>query len=465
MRAGEGQTLSLQPRRERADARVEPFLFLVVQAARPRAPAARFRLDALDEIQIGRGPRRGFEQSGRKLRISVEDGWLSSHHAVIERDDERWRIVDQRSKNGTSINGARQREAALLDGDVIEVGQTFFLFRAELPAPAASQVCVDSSQLHASVGMATLRPELGARFDELRRVAASKTSIVIRGPSGTGKELLARAIHELSGRAGPFVAVNCAALPETLVESELFGYIKGAFSGADRDRDGLVVASHRGTLFLDEIGDLPGIAQAKLLRVLQEQEVRPVGATVPRRVDLRVVAATHRDLAGMAAAATFREDLLARLGGEFELPALRDRREDLGIVIAALLERIEDPRARDVGFTADAIRVLLDHAWPRNVRELEKALERAIALADGGDVEPAHLPDELRAPRARPSSPRAAIELAEHEQQRRAEIVQLLRDHGGNITAVARAMGKVRSQIQRWIKRYAIDVTALGDDP
>jgi transcriptional regulator with PAS, ATPase and Fis domain len=393
------------------------------------------------------------------MSIIVDDGWMSSNHAVLTRDGAGWRVVDQRSKNGTLVNGTPQRDVELADGDVLEIGQTFFVFRAELATPAASPPRLFADQLDAPTGMATLVPELAARFDTLRRVAASKTSIVLRGASGTGKEMLARAVHELSGRRGPFVAVNCAALPEQLVESELFGYVKGAFSGADNDREGLIAAAGGGTLFLDEIGDLPLSAQAKLLRALQEQEVRPVGAVAPQPVDLRVVAATHRDLEQLVDSGRFREDLLARLGGEFELPPLCQRREDLGLLIGALLQRIEDPRARDAGLTGDAVHVLLDYGWPRNVRELQKVLERAIALSGGADIESSHLPDEIRTvPADRRSQPAIANALSDTERERRDHIIALLREHGGNVTAVARAMGKVRSQVQRWIKRYGIEV-------
>jgi transcriptional regulator of acetoin/glycerol metabolism len=465
MRSGDDQTLSLAGRGDDLD-RVEarPHLFLALRAARPRLPAARYGLGELDAVELTRGRTDRVDAPTaprRLLRVAVCDGWMSTNHAVIERDGERWRLTDHRSKNGTFVNGVRQREAMLVDGDVVELGQTFFVYRAALATPADAPARLDAGEVRGPPGLATLLPELGLRFAELARIAASKSSLVIAGPTGSGKELVARAVHELSGRRGPFVAVNCAALPDALVESELFGYVRGAFSGADRDRDGLITASGGGTLFLDEIGDLPRPAQAKLLRALQEQEVRPVGAIEPVRVDLRVVAATHRDLAQLAEDDEFREDLLARLGDTFELPPLAERREDLGLIVGAILARLEDPRARDVGLSSEAARALLRHAWPRNVRELHKLLERAIALADGRDIELAHLPDELRSPgAARPRRPAVVTPLSDRDRERRDQIVALLRANGGNITAVARAMGKVRSQVQRWIKRYAIDPDA-----
>ena len=465
MEDGNGRTLSLHRSRGRRDAWVEPHLFLIIQAGRNREAPLRLRLGDVDEVHLGRGPRRKVEihsdGTARRLRVAVADSWMSSEHAALVGADDGWRLADRGSKNGSLVNGQRVRAAALRDGDVIELGQTFFVFRAALPTPADAPAWLDGGELDALPGLGTMLPELTARFDELARIAASKTSIVIRGSTGTGKELLARAIHQLSGRRGAFLAVNCAGLPETLVESELFGYVRGAFSGADRDRDGLLVASSGGTLFLDEIGDLPPAAQSKLLRALQEQEVRPVGGTTAARVDLRTVAATHRDLDQLVADERFREDLLGRLGGSFALPPLSERREDLGLIVAGLLARIEDPRAHTAGLTAGAIHALLGHAWPRNVRELQKALERAIALAGDDLIGAEHLPAEVRAP-ARPS-PRPATPtsppapLSAEDEARRARLIELLRQHDGNVAAVARDMGKVRSQVQRWMKRYGID--------
>jgi DNA-binding NtrC family response regulator len=291
--------------------------------------------------------------------------------------------------------------------------------------------------------MATLDPELAARFDELRRIAQSDVPVLVGGPTGTGKERVAAAIHAMSRRSGSFVPVNCGALPAALVESELFGHKKGAFSGAIADAPGLVVASSGGTLFLDEIGDLPLPAQAALLRVLEEHEVRAVGATAVTRVDLRVVAATHRDLDAMSEAGTFREDLLARLAGfELELPPLAERRVDLGAMLAEITP--------DATFAAATIRALLAYTWPRNVRELVRALERAAALAGNGEITPAHLSDEVAT--AKFTAPPIAAPDA-----RRDELVALLEKHKGNVSKVAADLGRVRQQVQRWLKRYGLD--------
>jgi transcriptional regulator with PAS, ATPase and Fis domain len=268
---------------------------------------------------------------------------------------------------------------------------------------------------------------------------------------------MARAIHTMSGRRGAFVPVNCGALPENLVESELFGYKKGAFSGAQQDHPGLVRAADGGTLFLDEIGDLPAPAQAALLRVLQEREVMPVGGTKAVPIDLRVIAATHRDLDEMVADQAFRHDLFARLAGfRVTVPTLAERRADLGLLIGALHMRLFD--AEHPGFDIDAARLLMRYPWPLNVRELEQALATAHVLAKAELVRAEHLPDTIRTGRP-PGAPRPVV-LSEIDQKVRDTVVAALREHQGNVSAVARALDKDRKQIQRWIKRFGLDPTS-----
>jgi sigma-54 dependent transcriptional regulator, acetoin dehydrogenase operon transcriptional activator AcoR len=289
-------------------------------------------------------------------------------------------------------------------------------------------------------------------------VAPEETvSVLISGESGTGKELVARALHRASRRSGPFIAVNCGSLPSTLLEAELFGYRRGAFSGATEDRLGLVRAADRGTLFLDEIGDLAMPSQVALLRVLQEKEVLPLGTTRPVKVDLRVASATHRDLHALVEKGQFRADLHARLGGyKITLPRLADRREDLGLIISAVIRRrVSDPDRTTI--TCRAARALFLHTWPLNIRELEKCLTTAAALAGHRAIDTGHLPDEIRSVEARMSST-PPVELGPEDAERRAKLLSLLRAHDGNVAQVAAAMGKAPMQIHRWIKRYAIDL-------
>jgi len=247
---------------------------------------------------------------------------------------------------------------------------------------------------------------------QLRKLAPQKTTVLVQGESGTGKELVARALHDLSPRAPlPFVAVNCGAIPSELIESELFGHVRGAFTDASRTKKGLVVEADGGTLFLDEVGELPLHLQVKLLRFLQDEEVRPLGDVRARKVDVRVVAATARDLRRAVAAGQFREDLLYRLDVvAVRLPPLRERGADVEALAAHFLARHARlrPELSGVRLSDDAREALLAHRWPGNVRELEHALERAVVLAEGPVIREEDLPETVRAPAA--PAPAAAAE-------------------------------------------------------
>ncbi len=430
-------------------------LYLALGAGGPGG--ARWALDGIDAIEVGRGPTRAGRRSGRTLRVDCPDPWMSSAHLRFERERGHWLAVDAGSRNGILVDGARQTRTVIGDHDVVEAGRSFFLLRgAERPGPAD----LDVIQSPGDDRPLTLDPELAHDLDELGRVARSRMPILIGGPTGAGKERIARAVHAASGRGGPLVPVNCGALPPGLVESELFGHRRGAFSGAVADHPGLVAASAGGTLFLDEIGDLPAAAQAALLRVLEEHEVRAVGATSAVKVDLRVVAATHRDLEAMTAGGGFREDLLARLAGfTLDLPSLAARRVDLGLLVGSMLPA-------GTVLAAATARALFAYPWPRNVRELARVVERAVALAGGGggggggsggdadgdgELKLAHLPEEVA--QARFALPAAAAA----GDERRAELVRLLELHRGNVTRVAAELGRVRQQVQRWLKAYGID--------
>jgi transcriptional regulator with AAA-type ATPase domain len=448
------------------------FLCLALECERPLEPPARYALEGLDEVLIGRGaPRRAeLETSGgtRRLRLHVPDGRMSATHARLTREMGRWVLEDQGSKNGVLLDGALQRRALLEGENLIELGHTFLLYtRRPAPAGLPLESLADVRPAPEGSGLSTFVPRLHQELAALREVARSAVPIVLLGETGTGKDVLARAVHALSGRAGPFLAINCGALPSTLIESELFGHRRGAFTGATEDRPGLFRAASGGTLFLDEIGDLPLPLQAAFLRVLQEGEVLPLGAEKPVRVDVRVVAATHRDLHALVQREAFRSDLYARLSGlTVRVPPLRERREDLGILVAAILPRVAR-QPGSVTFGSDAARALFRHDWPLNVRELEKALEVATVLARGGRVELQHLPEALRTTQVSKPLPAARSaaggELGPEDLQRRDELVTHLRAHRGNISAVARAMGVARMQVHRFLRRFGIDPAAYRE--
>jgi transcriptional regulator with PAS, ATPase and Fis domain len=443
--------------------RVGAQLVLVMDCDKPLSAPLRFSLVNLNEVLIGRGAERAgirpLEGDERRAAIRLTDPWTSSTHArLLRAPGGGWLLEDAGSKNGVLLDGERTERATLRDGQLLELGHTLMLFRDAAPVSDDAPFASGARAIASLAGLTTVVPTLEHAFANLVGAARAALPIVITGESGTGKELVARAVHALSARKGPFIAVNCGAIPENLVETELFGYRRGAFSGATEDRTGLVRAAEGGTLFLDEIGDLPAQSQAALLRVLQEREVMPVGATRAVPVDIRVVAATHRDLEALVAREKFRGDLLARLAGfSLELPSLRERREDIGLLVSALLERLAPDRKERITLTPDAARALVRYGWPYNVRELEKALGAALVVG-GTRIDLAHLPEGVReGSTATEPIHEEPASLSPEDHERREHIVALLREHKGNVSAVARAMGKARMQLQRWIKRYRID--------
>ena len=415
--------------------------------------------------------------------LSIPEAAVSRHHARIEkRPDGHW-ILDQGSTNGTVINGYKVSAHRLSPHDVVRVGDTIFRHTPRgvygFGAYRLDGTTVETARPHPH--RVKNSPIVGglqvdALLAQLEKVSNTELAVVVRGESGTGKELVACEVHRLSGRRGHLQAINCAALPANLLESELFGYRKGAFTGATSDKMGLVQAAHGGTLFLDEIGDMPLEAQAKLLRVLQEKKVLPIGATQPIDVDVRVVCATHRDLDAYVAEGRFRGDLLARLR-EFSvmLPPLRERREDLHRLVRHFLARAGHPHTR-VSFPY--MLALAHYDWPYNVRELESAVKLSLALCDGQELDLPHLPAGLQKaldhhgqpPPAEVTAPAMQVPVQIPEGAKttsprskapsEAELRALLAEHAGNIAAVGRALGKKRMQIHRWLKKYDIDIEA-----
>lgn len=289
------------------------------------------------------------------------------------------------------------------------------------------------------------------------QVAPTESTVLVLGESGTGKEVLARYIHELSDRSdGPFFSINCGALPESLLESELFGHVKGSFTGAVRDKQGLFAAARGGSFFLDEIAEMQPSTQVKLLRVLQEREALPVGATEPIPVDVRVIAATNRDLDEEIRRGGFRSDLYYRLNViTLHLPPLRDRREDVALLADAFLQRIAQQREEPAKQLADsALEILLAYDWPGNVRELENALEHAIILSRGGEVDVSALPERVTHRKAQPLVSDRLPENPTLEIIERAYITWVLNAEGGNKSRAAEVLGIDPSTLYRKLARY-----------
>ena len=313
-------------------------------------------------------------------------------------------------------------------------------------------------------------------FQHILRAAASDASVLIQGESGTGKELVAKALHENSERAGnPYVRLHCAALPENLLESELFGHVRGAYTGATASRAGRFEAAHTGTLLLDEIGEISPSIQVKLLRVLQEREVERLGENVPRKVDVRIIAATNRDLAQLVREGKFREDLYYRLRViPIHTPTLRARREDIPLLAYHLLSQLQNKYDRTLNMTQEAMQLLEEYDWPGNIRELTNALEFAVVQADGPNILPAHFPPEIQqqpgqtlqhpgvhrlqhglgANHFQPASYYRAHMAPEEERQR---IIAALKEAGGNKAAAARKLGMSRTTMWKKLKQLDIE--------
>jgi DNA-binding NtrC family response regulator len=393
------------------------------------------------------------------------DPRISREHARIAPEAGGWRLEELGGRNRTRLNGVvMSGPAPLQPGDVIRLGSTLLLFTASPPAPAPGDA--ELELIGDGPAMRIVRQEISA-------VAPRANSVLITGETGTGKELVARALHQRSGRTGALVALNCGGLAEGLIESELFGHAKGAFTGAVSSRDGLFRAAEKGTLFLDEIGEMPLGLQVKLLRVLETRTVRPIGATHEVPVDVRLVAATHRDMEAAVREGRFRADLYARLAQwRLVLPPLRARREDLPLLMHHLLGRLgEAGRLLDVAL----VEAILLHDWPLNVRglnnflsmavvgaapgetlELSPRLEQALAseraLGQGSAPTPAPAPGPAVATSrdsAASAPPPATVPSA-------AELESILDRFQGSVTHAARHLGCSRQQLYRWLDMYGL---------
>ena len=396
------------------------------------------------QVQIGE-----FLTLGRDLAndVVLADEFTSVRHARLERKDRGFLLRDLRSTNGTFVNGTRVFEAILSDGDRFRVGKTDLIFTC--------------SRRRANAEWTSKNLVWNRALARLPNIAAAPFPVLLSGPSGAGKDVLARGIHALSPRrGGPMVSVNCSALTEALVESELFGHVRGSFTGATNDRKGAFEAARGGTLFLDEIGDLPLALQPKLLRALENNSIRPVGSDRDVATDVRIVAATHHDLRRLINEGKFRTDLFFRLHViQIAVPALRDRIEDFEDIF------YEFARTLRVRFSFDAIAKMKQHTWPGNVRELRNVVARAKAFAGEDEVRPEDL-DQLID--AMPSLASTLAAPADYRPNRsiikdiESEMIRArLIANGGNQRRTAADLGMPKSTLHDRLKSYDIKIQDL----
>jgi len=408
--------------------------------------------------------------------LVLDDDSVSRYHAAIRLEDDHYVIRDQGSTNGTFVNRVQVREAYLKAGCSVGFGKIELRFqsldeRVEL-TPSSRDAFGDI------VGKALRMREI---YGILEKVAPTEATVVIEGETGTGKEVVARTIHARSAREKfPFVVVDCGAVPENLIESELFGHEKGSFTGAIATRQGLFQLANGGTLFLDEIGELSLELQPKLLRALERREVRPVGANRTERVDVRVLAATHRDLEEMVRQGKFREDLFYRLSVvRIFVPPLRERKEDIPILAkhflrTARFNRDPEGNPKVKGLSREALDSLVAYHWPGNVRELLNVIERACSFADQETIQPEDLPDHISGTgvvvrRVTPDAPTTPTQVDRQAERtfkdakeewvasfERDYIVALLRRNQGNISHAAKEADIDRKYFRKLMKKYEI---------
>lgn len=387
--------------------------------------------------------------------LVLRDPAVSRFHCRLLRDGSTWRILDHGSLNGTVLDGVRVRDAEIMGEAAIAIGNTILRVRAEDAIEERPLPNVESfgALLGASVAMRKL-------FAFLAKVAASEINVLIEGESGTGKELVAAEIVQRGPRAErPFVIVDCGAISPNLVESELFGHVRGAFTGAERDRMGAFETADGGTVFLDEVGELPLELQPKLLRSLEAREIRRVGETRPRKVNVRVIAATNRDLEREVNRGRFREDLYFRLAVmNVRVPPLRERLEDLPILIRGFLAALGVPDQLEL-FPARVLSELAAHDWPGNVRELRNYVERTVVLKEPLPTNP------------RQTSPPSEVDLrlpfkvakdAVVDAFERSYIAALLDEAGGNISRAARKAGMDRMYLHRLVQKHGLKPALRG---
>lgn len=453
--ADRGDSSTTETTARRPSLRSSPTTFSILRCVFSPDPAAVGLAIPLDGtlIEVGRSS---------KAPWTIADRQMSRAHFRLEPSrDGGYTIRDLDTANGTYLNGQRVAGADSFSGGIISVGDTLFV-ADEPPDPDGmpSATGIEEAEVPGLIGSSE---KLKALRRSVATVAGVQGPVLLLGETGVGKEVAARAIHELSGRAGEFVPVNCAAIPSELAESEFFGYVKGAFTGAEADRAGFFEQASGGTLFLDEVGDLPAPIQAKLLRVLEDSVVRRIGSNESRSIDIRVVAATHIDLDSSG----FRRDLLARLSDwPIRLPRLSERRAD----IPELWAHFAGPEASQPELTAEVVEALLLHDWPMNVRELRRLTRRVVEMSPAGEpIDLQLLPRAIRTPlmerlESGEFHPSASVDstddvagVDDSGTPGLEVILDALRASKGNVKQAAIDNGWHRNQLYRWLRRLRIN--------
>jgi DNA-binding NtrC family response regulator len=428
------------------------------------------------KLSITTGPEAGKVLVSDKERLRVgahstndlvlgEDRAASRHHFEIQYTERGYLVIDLNSTNGTFLDGRRVERAYLSSGSQVRAGQTMVTF-----APIDEEVTVEPDRDGELEGMVGQSVKMRQIFGLIKKIAPMDVSVVVQGETGTGKELVARAVHTLSGRKrGPFVVLDCGAIPPNLIESELFGHEKGAFTGAIASRPGAFERASGGTIFLDELGELRVDLQPKLLRVLENREVRRVGGNEVIEVDVRVIAATNRDLVKEIQAGNFREDLYFRLSViNIQLPPLRQRREDVPIIIRkALADPDVVSRHGKKRVMPAAMAVLQGYSWPGNIRELVNVVSHVLTFSDGEEIDVSHLPARLQGQQKEQPLPfNEHLSFKDAKEQllesfEREYITQVLKRCDGNISRAARESGLHRKSVERLVKKYSLDARAI----
>ncbi len=427
-------------------------------------------------LQVTAGPHEGRALVSDKERLRcgahasndlvlAEDRAVSRHHFELITTERGRLLVDLNSTNGTVLGGRRIERAYLSPGAQVRAGSSTLTF-----TPIDEEVSLEPDRDGELCGLVGQSQSIQQLRDDILRVADLAVPVLIRGETGTGKELVARAIHELSGRKkGPLVVLDCGAIPPHLIESELFGHEKGAFTGAVAERPGAFERAHGGTIFLDELGELRLDLQPKLLRVLENHEVRRVGGNDTLTVDCRVIAATNRDLVKEIAAGHFREDLFFRLSViHLQLPPLRERREDIPLILSRALA---DPevlaRHGKKLISPEALALLMAYPWPGNVRELVNVLSHVLAFSEGEQVLPEHLPERVQGQaRELPLPFNEHLTFKDAKEQlledfEREYVTRVLSRCEGNLSRAARESGLHRKSIERLVKKYQLDAKGM----